>query len=474
MSGDYGEVEGVPLFFAKALAPRVPTPSFVMIPNLWDVQASDAARGRTAQQGLSAKISVPLNGTTTLNSLTAHRKSNAYGFFDPDATELILFTTEFREHHRQLSEEVTVVRRTPALTWIAGVYFYDEVNDAPVELSQWPQDRPPVQIRPLSTIDARAWALFGEATYALSARVSLTGGIRYSDEHKDAHNAGGVYLRGTQTLAIATSDYDYLDSVSFDAWTPKVSVQTQLSRDTFAYLSATRGFKSGGFTPTADRPGLAYAPEYVWSYEGGVKQTMAGGRVRVNAAAFYSDYDDLQVQTLVLPGIFFVSTGAATIKGVEVEAVAAASRRLQLTGQFAWLDARFDRFLAVRPGIPVEIDVPGNRLTYVPTWAGSGSAVYQIPIGHAGTTSLRGDVSWQDRVFSTAFNDEVESQGAYGLVHVRAAFEPPSRRWELAFYARNVGNQPYVTGINTGAAFPAYNGRPGEPRHWGTQVTIRR
>ena len=180
------------------------------------------------------------------------------------------------------------------------------------------------------------------------------------------------------------------------------------------------------------------------------------------------------MQTLVLPGIFFVSTGAATIKGVEVEAVAAASRRLQLTGQFAWLDATFDRFLAVRPGTTVEIDVPGNRLTYVPTWAGSGSAVYQIPIGHAGTTSLRGDVSWQDRVFFTAFNDEVESQGAYGLVHVRAAFEPPSRRWELAFYARNVGQQPYVTGINTGAAFPAYNGRPGEPRHWGTQFTIRR
>ena len=217
-----------------------------------------------------------------------------------------------------------------------------------------------------------------------------------------------------------------------------------------------------------------YAPEDVWSYEGGVKQTMAGGRVRVNAAAFYSDYDDLQVQTLVQPGIFFVSTGAATIKGVEVETVAAASRRLQLTGQFAWLDATFDRFLGGQTRHHC-----GNRRAWesFDLCAHVGrqrSAVYQIPIGHAGTTSLRGDLSWQDRVFFTAFNDEVESQGAYGLVHVRAAFEPPSRRWELAFYARNVGQQPYVTGTNTGAAFPAYNGRPGEPRHWGTQFTIRR
>ena len=155
--------------------------------------------------------------------------------------------------------------------------------------------------------------------------------------------------------------------------------------DTFIYLSATRGFKSGGFNPTANRTGLAYAPESVWSYEGGLKRTMAGGRVRVNTAAFYSDYQDLQVQTLVQTGIFFVSTGAATIKGLEVETVAAAGRGLQVMGQFSWLDATFDRFLAVRPGTPPEeVDVPGNHLTYVPEWAGSGSAVYQFAIGNVG------------------------------------------------------------------------------------------
>ncbi len=88
--------------------------------------------------------------------------------------------------------------------------------------------------------------------------------------------------------------------------------------------------------------------------------------------------------------------------------------------------------------------------------------------------SLRGDLSWQGRAFYSAFNDLVESQGVYGLVHLRAAFEPSSKRWELALYARNLGDQPYVTGINSGAAFPGYNGRPGEPRHWGTQFTIRR
>ncbi len=474
LSGDYAEREGVPLFFPKALVAKVQPPSFIIPESMWEVRASDPSSGRIAQQGLSAKLSVHLNETTTLNSLTAHRKSNSHLFFDPDATELRILTTEAGDHFRQVSEEVTIVQRTAKLRWIGGAYFYDDALYAPVELSQFPIGRDPIQIRPYATTDTQAWALFGEATYSLTKRVALTGGMRYSDERKHAHNTGGVYFRETSTLVNPASFYDFHDTASFDAWTPKVSVQVQAAPDTFIYLSATRGFKSGGFNPTANRIGLAYAPEFVWSYEGGFKRTMAGGRVRVNTAAFYSDYQDLQVQTLIQTGVFFVSTGSATIKGLEVETVAAAGRHLQFVGQFSWLDATFDRFLAVRPGTTTEVDVPGNHLTYVPEWAGSGSAVYQFAIGKVGTTSLRGDLSWQGRVFYSAFNELVESQGVYGLVHLRAAFEPSSKRWELALYARNLGDQPYVTGINSGAAFPGYNGRPGEPRHWGTQFTIRR
>ena len=65
------------------------------------------------------------------------------------------------------------------------------------------------------------------------------------------------------------------------------------------------------------------------------------------------------------------------------------------------------------------------------------SAVYELATGRAGTASVRGDVSWQSRVFFTPVNDTIETQRAYGLVHLRAGFEPPSRRWEIAVYVRN-------------------------------------
>ena len=78
---------------------------------------------------------------------------------------------------------------------------------------------------------------------------------------------------------------------------------------------------------------------------------MAGGRVRVNTAAFYNDYQDLQVQTFVRPGVLDISNAAsATIRGVEVEVAAAAGRGLQLAGNVSWLDATYDRYLAVGPG----------------------------------------------------------------------------------------------------------------------------
>ena len=88
----------------------------------------------------------------------------------------------------------------------------------------------------------------------------------------------------------------------------------------------------------------------------------------------------------------------------------------------------------------------GNRLNNAPEWSGSGSAVYEFATGRAGTASVRGDVSWQSQVFFTPVNDAIETQRAYGLVHLRAGFEPPSRRWEIAVYVRNAGNQEYITG----------------------------
>jgi iron complex outermembrane recepter protein len=473
LSGDYGRFDGVPLTYAKPIAakPDFKDP-FDSPTSLWKVRTSDLTSGKNIQQGASAKLAVRLNRTTTLTSLTAYRRSNYRFFIDADATELQVQTSDAPELQRQVSQEVTLVQRTPKLTWIGGAFFFDEHYEGQVEITVYPFQ---TQTRPFAKNGVKAGALFGQATYSLTRAVALTGGVRYTDEQKDLDNAGGVYRLGTAVLAIPTSFYDYVDDATYQAWTPKGSIQVQVSRDTFVYVSATRGFKSGGFNqfnPTAPASERVFNPEFAWSFEGGLKRTMASGRVRVNTAVFSNDYRDLQVQSFLRPGVIDVSNaGSATIRGIEVEA-AAAGRGGQLAGHVSWLDATYDRYLFRGPG-GVTFDAAGHRLNNAPEWSGSISAVYQLATVGAGTASVRSDVSWQSRVFFTPVNDAIETQRAYGLLHLRAGFEPRNRRWEVAVYVRNLGNQEYITGT-ANVPIPAFTGRPGDPRHWGTQFTLRR
>jgi iron complex outermembrane recepter protein len=221
------------------------------------------------------------------------------------------------------------------------------------------------------------------------------------------------------------------------------------------------------------QPGLAFGPEFAWSYEAGLKQATGGGRVRVNAAAYYSDYRDLQVQTFIRTAVPVISNAAAAaIRGVEVEVAAAPGRCAQFAGNLSWLDTSYSRYIAVAPG-PVTRNAAGNRLNNAPEWSGSGSAVCAFGAGRSLTATLRGDVSWQSRVFFTPFNDAIETQPAYGLVHLRAGFEPRSRRWEMAVFVHNAGNTEYITGT-ANVPLPAFTARPGNPRQWGTQFTLRR
>ena len=168
MSADYGRFNGVPLTFAKAIAAK-PGFSFDNPASLWEVRTSHPTSGHNIQQGGSAKVMVQMNDTTTLNSLTAYRKSNHRFVIDADLTELPLQANDVRDLQHQFSHELTIVRRAPALAWVGGAFFFDEHDRGPVLITQFV---PGIQNRPDSTLDARAWALFGEATYR------VTGGCR--------------------------------------------------------------------------------------------------------------------------------------------------------------------------------------------------------------------------------------------------------------------------------------------------------
>src|SRR4029077_9615175 len=95
------------------------------------------------------------------------------------------------------------------------------------------------------------------------------------------------------------------------------------TKELLTYVSAAKGFKAGGFNTAAPAGSEAFGPERSWTYEAGVKSTFLDNRLRVNAAYYYIDWEDLQLDTPVAsaPGTFFIDhAGKATSAGVEVEA----------------------------------------------------------------------------------------------------------------------------------------------------------
>jgi len=165
-----------------------------------------------------------------------------------------LQTSDVPDLQHQFSQELTIVQRTPKLTWIGGVFLYEDHNEGQVEITVFPIA---TQIRPFAKIGTNAGALFGQATLSVSSRVSLTAGARYTGEQKDLDATGGEYRLGTGILTNPDTFYDFAERATYDAWTPKISLQVQGSRDAFVYLSATRGFKSGGFNSAARELGEA-------------------------------------------------------------------------------------------------------------------------------------------------------------------------------------------------------------------------
>jgi iron complex outermembrane recepter protein len=469
LSSDVDHQGGTPLTFSKVLAVK---PGFhVDNPeDLHDVRASALARNRTLNYGASARLTTALTPSTTLVSLTAFRKLDFEFFVDADITELNLLTTHQHEWQHQLSEEITISHQQPGLTWVGGVFLFDESDHQ----SFW-VDQPAAgfQVLLAPRVDATSRAVFGQATVELTSWLSATAGVRYTHEGKDIDNAGGRYRLDALDMAVPGSVYGYSDSVTHSAWTPKVGLELKLPNGGLSYLSATRGFKSGGFNPSSTAAGRGYAPEFAWSYEGGWKGALMGGRSRLAVSAFVMDYTNLQVQTPIGIGVFDIrNAAAATIRGVEVENTLRLGRGIEAGGHVTWLDATYDQYVAVANN-GVAGDVAGNRLNNAPEWAGRLWIEWSGDVSQSRRLSIAADATAQSTVYYTPFNDNIQRQSPYGLLGTRVEYGPRHRRWAIAVYTRNLTNSDYIT-ATFGTAPTAFGGRPGPSRQFAVEFTVQR
>jgi iron complex outermembrane receptor protein len=469
LSTDVTDQDGTLLTFNKVLEVK---PGFTVDnpPDLHDVRTSTVASSGLSNYGGAVRLTSALTPSTTLMSLSAFRKLDNEFRVDADVTELHLLTTHIHERQHQFSQELTISQQRSRLTWVAGLFLFDEDDHQMVWVDQYPS-RTQVQLDP--RVNATSGAVFGQTTLPLTSQVSATAGLRYTRERKTIDNAGGRYGLDPPMALIPGSGYGYSDAIVHSAWTPKFGVETKLPGNGLAYVSATRGFKSGGFNLSSTEPGRGFAPEWAWSYEGGVKTDLLDRRARLNVAAFHMDYTNLQVQTPIGIGVFDIrNAAAATIRGLEVELNTRIASGLEAGGHLTWLDATYDRYVAVGLG-GVTGDVAGKRLNSAPEWAGRVWVEWTRNVGASTRLSIAADATGQSTVFYTPFNDTIQRQLPYGLLGARAEFGPSHRRWSVNVYGRNLTDTGYI--MATFATSPAaFGGRPGLSRQYGIQLAVRR
>ncbi len=469
LSSDVDQQTGVPLTYNKVLVAK-PGFQFDNPPDFHDVRSSLLAWNDTLHGGASARLTMALTPATTLVSLTGYRTIDYEFFADSDSTELDLIRTHQLELQHQLSQEITISHQQAGLTWVGGMFLFSESDHQTI----W-SDQPagPFQRRLDPRVAATSRALFGQATVGLTSQLSATAGVRYTHEGKNIDNAGGRYALEDPNVPIPGSVYGYSDSIAHDAWTPKVGFEMKLPHDALAYVSATRGFKSGGFNISSTAPGRGYAPEWAWSYEGGLKGTLMGGRTRFSTSAFVMDYTNLQVQTPIGIGVLDVrNAAAATIRGVEVENTSRLGRGIEAGGHVAWLDATYDSYVAVN-NLNVAGDVSGNHLNNAPEWAGRVWVEWTGDIGSR-RLSLSAESTAQSTVFYTPFNDNIQFQGPYGLLGARVEFGPGPMVGGVSARTPETSQTRTTSRRTFGTSPTAFGGRPGPSRQFAIDFTVRR
>ena len=447
-----------------------------------------------------------------VTSITAFRSTDYSTFGEGDGSPLIVAERNVKQDHEQWSQEIQITGSAADgdLTWVAGgIYFEEQPRETSnqfvladlfpaLEQAPGPIYAPPgipdflcnpgppppglpcfggpgnpfnfaflIDDRGLFQdldLDTVSYAIFGEGTYDLSDRLSATLGVRYTRDDKRF-----TYQQRQTFMPPA----DLFNSDQWDAWTPRFSLAYQAKPELLLYLSASRGFKSGGFNGRPQQRALLdpFDPETVWTYEIGFKTGSYGPGLTLNGAAFFSDYQDIQFGASLdvggMPVFVTQNAGSAEIVGFELEAVAQPVTGLTLSGAVGYND---NEFTELDPGVPAGLNQNGV-LPKSPEWTMNASLQYAFEASVLGDVIARADWRYRDDVFNNVQNTPEASQKAYDLLNARILVAP-SERWEVSIFGTNLTDESYLeTAFATGAFGPIL-GIPARPREWGASVQL--
>lgn len=392
-----------------------------------------------------------IGGYQTENSTFTTYCNCFFGFTYQDVTQP--YNTTWTHELRLAS------RKDSPLTWVAGAYYFHNHmattfapgTNAPIEGEAYV---PAFSV--LQTYDPTSIGVFGEATYAVTSTVRLTGGVRETRDH----------VVQSQVLPFSSPD-DYDQTLHHFDW--KARAETDLSDSSLLYTTVSTGYRPGGFTN-----GIKSENEVVHAYEVGSKNRI-DSMLTLDGALFYYNYSGFQnaasvpntttgaVETILVPI-------PAKFYGGELEAVAQLSPADRVTVSPALLIAKYTANAAT-------YETDGGEIPNTPKWSLSGSYQHNFDIAADAQLTWGIDSHYQTQEL-TDFNSEnyptpqaTYLQKAYEITNTSLSFTPKKGNYTISLYGKNLFGTLYkVTVYNQGPPAAAY---VSDPRTYGVMISGR-
>lgn len=475
-----------------------PSPGFYKTTSAYGPGTSDPDN-LTRTSGVQLRVDYEL-GHATFSSMSGYRWTDMSQHGEQDATEVPYSHFLFAESAKAYSQEFQLVSdQDSRFTWLTGLYYYVEKGENDYEsYGQVINDSFGLPYGPtIGTIDGNpvfallgrarteAVAPYAEGTLDLTGRLKLTVGARYTWEEKTLlSNHNVVRGLGPELPVFSETDRKF----DFRKFTPKATISYHPSAAVLLYLTYSRGFKSGGFSLPSAAVATRVDPEVVDAFELGYKTEF--DRIRLNGSIFSYDYRDLQVQRPNdVGGVVLENAADARIYGLDVDAVWAATERLEIGLGASYLKAEYDTYLGTAnvpasttpdcaaaggpvPPYPaacigyvnVAADFSGRTMVNAPELTAYGRVQYRrtLPAG-MGAVFLNGLLSYSDEYFYNPERSLIEPSKV--LLSVSMTWMSETDRFSVSVLGDNLLGEEYDIYKTVIVPSGAYR-IPGAPRTW--------
>ncbi len=443
--------------------------------------------------GGAATVNWDINDNYNFALITGVESYDRFNQEDLDSSPYPVIHVNFRDEIFQFTNEARLNYSDEKWNWTAGLYYsYDRIesnND-----DQCLDDNPTVPVPPFCVLGeyrqdvkqkSNNVAVFFHSEYAFADTWNFTFGGRYSYETKDFDlllQAPAFFL-GVSGGTFAGPVSNPVDNKSFNSFSWKVGLDKAVGDDMLVYATVSEGFKTGGFSGGFSFGGpellAPFEDESLLAYEIGLKSSWIDNRLRFNAAAFYYDYEDIQLfssfTSAAGASIQVLNNGAnAEIFGLEGELLFWITDALELSAVIGWLDqelkdAPVDPSQPPVPGIPGPPDINGNKLANTPDVNFSTAAAYHWKLNN-GAVALRTKFHYQSKSYFETFNQPFLSEDGYWTMDASLRYISENGKYEIGVWGQNLWEEERVTFGFPFAASGLNFVTPNQPRRYGVSL----